>query len=269
MLNLAKDVHKDYISTVNCSVSTGKIIKYIVIHYVGATGDAKNNAIYFTKVHYDSKGKRIFSSAHYFVGFNGDIWQAVDDGNIAWHCGTAANAYKHNICRNTNSIGIELCCRLNADNKTWRFEKATVNKAAKLTAMLMHQYDIPLKNIVRHYDVTGKNCPEPFVRDKKAWNDFLGLVKQEYKAVKGKYVVASNCCVRNDNLQIIKKKEDLPGYLKEMCEERMNGATILKDSVVKIKTIKQDTSGNIWGVTPTGQYLPIYNRGVVKMQKKS
>lgn len=260
MLNLAKDVHKDYVSTVNCTKCTAKENKYTVIHYVGAEGDAKNNAMYFQK---EKRG----ASAHYFVGFNGDIWQAVDDGNIAWHCG--ATRYKHNQCRNTNSIGIELCCHKNADNVTWRFEKATVNKAAKLTAMLLHQYDIPLKNVVRHYDVTGKVCPEPFVRDKKAWNDFLGLVKQEYKAVKGKYVVVSNCCVRNDNLQIIKKKEDLPGYLKAVCEERMNGATILKDSVVKIKTIKQDTSGNIWGVTPTGQYLPIYNRGVVKMQKKS
>lgn len=260
MLNLAKDVHKDYISTVNCTKCTAKENKYVVIHYVGAEGDAMANAKYFQK---EKRG----ASAHYFVGFNGDIWQAVDDGNIAWHCG--ATRYKHNQCRNTNSIGIELCCRKNADGKTWRFEKATVNKAAKLTAILLHQYDIPLKNVVRHYDVTGKVCPEPFVRDKNAWNDFLGLVKQEYKAVKGKYSVVNNCCVRNDNLQVIKNVDELPRYMKNISYDRINGATVLKDTIVKIKTIKQDTSGNIWGVTPTGQYLPIIYRGVVKMTKAS
>lgn len=260
MLNLAKDVHKDYISTVNCTKCTAKENKYVVIHYVGSEGDAMANAKYFQK---EKRG----SSAHYFVGFNGDIWQAVDDGNIAWHCG--ATRYKHNQCRNTNSIGIELCCRKNADNATWRFEKATVNKAAKLTAMLLHQYDIPLKNVVRHYDVTGKVCPEPFVRDKKAWNDFLGLVKQEYKAVKGKYTMASNCCVRNDNLQVIKHVDELPRYMQNISYDRVNGATVFKDTIVKIKTVKQDTSGNIWGVTPTGQYLPIIYRGVVKMKKAS
>lgn len=260
MLNLAKDVHKDYVSTVNCTKCTAKENKYIVIHYVGAEGDAKNNAMYFQK---EKRG----ASAHYFVGFNGDIWQAVDDGNIAWHCG--ATRYKHNQCRNTNSIGIELCCRKNADNTTWRFEKATVNKTAKLTAMLLHQYDITLKNVIRHYDVTGKVCPEPFVRDKRAWNDFLGLVKQEYKAVNGKYTVVNNCCVRNDNLQVIKHVDELPRYMQNISHDRVNGATVLKDTVVKIKTIKQDTSGNIWGVTPTGQYLPILYRGVAKMIKAS
>lgn len=259
VLNLVKNVNKEYISTANCTKSTAKENKYIVIHYVGAEGDAISNAKYFQK---EPRG----ASANYFVGFNGDIYQSVDDGNIAWHVG--AQKYIHKQCRNTNSIGIELCCHKNPDGKTWRFEKQTVNRAAALTVALMFQYDIPLKNVIRHYDVTGKICPEPFVRDKKAWADFKALVKQMYKAEKGKYVVVHNCYVRNDNLQIIKDKDNLPGYLRPLCKNKLSGATIEEGSVVKIVSIKQDSSGNIWGVTPTNQYLPVMNKGVVKLQKK-
>lgn len=77
-------------------------IKYIVIHYVGALGGAKENCQYFAS-------KYLGASAHYFVGFNGEIYQSVEDGDIAWHCG--ASTYKHAECRNTNSIGIEMCVR--------------------------------------------------------------------------------------------------------------------------------------------------------------
>ena len=65
-------------------------IKYIVIHYVGALGGAKANCQYYAS-------KYIGASAHYFVGFDGEIWQSVGDEDIAWHCG--ANSYRHAECR--------------------------------------------------------------------------------------------------------------------------------------------------------------------------
>ena len=55
-------------------------IKYIVLHYVGATGGAEANCRYYAS-------KYIGASAHYYVGFDGEIWQSVEDGDIAWHCG--------------------------------------------------------------------------------------------------------------------------------------------------------------------------------------
>ena len=36
----------------------------------------------------------------------------------------------------------------------------------------MKKYGIPASNVIRHYDVTGKVCPEPYVRDTAAWNTF-------------------------------------------------------------------------------------------------
>ena len=139
--------------------SVGRI-KYIVIHYVGALGGAKANCQYYA-------GQYIGASAHYFVGFDGEIWQSVEDADIAWHCG--ASSYKHGECRNSNSIGIEMCVRkrstasMGATDKDWYFEDATVEAAAELTRYLMDKYGVPASHVIRHYDVTGKICPNPYV----------------------------------------------------------------------------------------------------------
>ena len=150
------------LTKINFRLGSGKQNKYIVIHYVGATGGAEDNCRYFQS---NYRG----SSAHYFVGHEGEIWQCVEDKDIAWHCG--ATTYKHPYCRNTNSIGIEMCCRKKA-NGTWYFEEATVKATIELTKELMKKYNIPAANVIRHFDVTGKTCPEPYVRDTAAWNTF-------------------------------------------------------------------------------------------------
>lgn len=147
----------------NYRKGNNKTNKYIVIHYVGATGGAEDNCKYFQS---NYRG----SSAHYFVGHKGEIWQCVEDKDISWHCG--ASYYKHPYCRNTNSIGVEMCCRKNNSNGTWYFEDATVKSTIELVKELMKKYNIPASNVIRHYDVTGKVCPEPYVRDVGAWNNF-------------------------------------------------------------------------------------------------
>ena len=137
-------------------------IRYLVVHYTGAPGTARNNGAYFA-----SRGD-IGASAHYFVDAL-DIVQSVPDSGRAWHCGAAV--YKHPECRNDNSIGVELCCYTNGDG-TWYFAPGTVDNAVQLVRCLMAQYGIDIDNVVRHYDVTGKVCPEPFVRDASAWAEF-------------------------------------------------------------------------------------------------
>lgn len=156
------------LTTVNYNKGNGKPNKYIVIHYVGATGGAEANCKYFQK---ENRG----ASAHYFVGHKGEIWQCVEDKDIAWHCG--AKQYKHPYCRNSNSIGIEMCCRKNS-NGSWYFEDATVNSAIGLVRELMAKYNIPAANVIRHYDVSGKICPEPYVNNTAAWNAFKSKLTQ-------------------------------------------------------------------------------------------
>lgn len=133
-------------------------IKYIVIHYVGATGGAEANCKWYA-------GADRGASAHYYVDFDGSIWQSVEDKNVAWHCG--AKKYVHPECRNGNSIGIEMCVR-NKGNKAdtsrdWYFEDATVQAAIALTKELMARYNVPADHVIRHHDVTGKICPNPYV----------------------------------------------------------------------------------------------------------
>lgn len=150
------------LTSINYRKEYKKNNKYIVIHYVGATGGAEANCKYFKSTY---RG----ASAHYFVGHQGEVWQSVEDKHTAWHCG--ASRYVHPYCRNSNSIGIELCCYKDKSGK-WYFTDATVKAAIELTKELMKKYNIPASNVLRHYDVTAKICPEPYVRDKAEWIRF-------------------------------------------------------------------------------------------------
>lgn len=145
---------------INRTIATNRKKQFIVIHYVGAVSTAKNNVDYF----YD---KDRGASAHYFVDEN-EIWQCVDDSNIAWHCG--ANKY-YNDCRNGNSIGIEMCCKRDENGKLY-IDKQTIQNTIELIQALMKKYGIDIEHVVRHYDVTRKACPSPFVEDESLWINF-------------------------------------------------------------------------------------------------
>ncbi|MEF2699893.1 MAG: peptidoglycan recognition family protein [Oscillospiraceae bacterium] len=146
----------------NYTARRSSAIRYLVVHYTGAPGTARNNGAYFA-----SRGD-IGASAHYFVD-EYDVVQSVPDTARAWHCGAAS--YRHPECRNDNSLGVELCCDQDAAGR-WRFDPATVANAVQLIRTLMAQYNIDADHVVRHYDVTGKVCPEPYVRDAAAWAEF-------------------------------------------------------------------------------------------------
>ena len=160
------------LTVTNFSNSNISRIKYIVIHYTANNGDtAWGNTNYFKSAY---RG----ASAHYFVDENPTIWQCVLDEDVSWHCGGSLQSSHHpyhNICKNSNSIGIELCSRKYSDG-TYYFKEETINNAAWLTKMLMDKYGISINNIIRHYDVTGKICPRPFI-DENAWQDFKNRVQ--------------------------------------------------------------------------------------------
>ena len=140
-------------------------IKYIVIHFTAGNGDtAQDNCNYF------ANNANLDASAHYFVDEQG-IYRSVLEIDTAWHCGTTGKYY-HKECRNQNIIGVELCSRKR--NGVYYFMDETVDRAVDLTRELMDRYNIPASNVLRHYDVTHKICPAPFVDDAKAWQMFKG-----------------------------------------------------------------------------------------------
>lgn len=154
----------------NYRVGRRSPISYIVIHYTANDGDtAYGNAQYFART-------PLASSAHYFVDEK-EVVQSVAEADTAWHCG--GTSYRHGDCRNDNSIGVELCSRRDAKGDYY-FKPETLDNAVQLVRELMDTYQIAADHVLRHYDVTGKNCPAPFVKDRKAWQKFRkGLEEAE------------------------------------------------------------------------------------------
>lgn len=160
-------INRDYpCHTTNYCVGRKAAISYLVIHYVGALGSAQNNVRYY------GTQPKILASAHYFVGHASEqaaVYSSVAEKDTAWHVGT--KKYVHPECRNYNSIGIELCCHQDAAG-AWYFDPETVERGAELAREIMQRYEIPLNHVLRHYDVTGKICPAPFVNSSAAWEAF-------------------------------------------------------------------------------------------------
>lgn len=201
-------------------------IKFIVIHYTGNDGDTdENNGKYFANNDVDS-------SAHYFVD-DDSITRTVPDNYIAWHCG--GNTYKHKTCRNSNSIGIEICDDVR--NGTIYPSAKTIENVLELTRSLMQKYNIPKEHIIRHHDVTGKKCPAYWVNDakwkKEFWNrlgeddmtkeDVIKII-QEYEAQKAKAPVSAWAKSAWDK---VKKKGIMDGTAPKGALTREQIATIL------------------------------------------
>lgn len=177
------DIQKYITSYNHYNGRNGQSIQYIVIHYVGALGGAKDNCIYYA-------GGDRGASAHYYVGFSGEIWQSVEDANGAWSVGGGVQGPGHSVyglCTNYNSLNIEMCVRkkstatMLATDKDWYFEDATVSSAIELTKYLMKKYNVPAERVVRHYDVVGKICPNPYVYNntKHTWTAFKAALGEE------------------------------------------------------------------------------------------
>jgi len=166
-INMSKPCHDS-----NYTNLYSRDVEYIVMHYTGNSKDnAKNNANYFM-------GANRGTSSHYFVD-DDSIWQSVDVDDVAWHCGTS-KTYYHPHCRNTNSIGIEMCCT--AGN--YKIGDKAKENAAQLVAALCEYLEIKDVDeyVVRHYDVTHKSCPAQMKGDNNAeWDAFKKRVKDIMK----------------------------------------------------------------------------------------
>lgn len=137
-------------------------IEYIVVHYTANTGDtAQNNLDYFART-------KTGTSAHYFVDEN-EVCQSVQDTDVAWHCGSKNP--RHPYCRNANSIGIEMC------NSVGGVPEAVRDRTAAFVRQKMKEYGIDSSHVLRHYDVTGKRCPAPWVDAPGEWEKFKTMLE--------------------------------------------------------------------------------------------
>lgn len=89
---------------------------------------------------------------------------------------------------NNYSVGIEMCEHRGNDRS------ATIERTAKLTAFLMYEHGIPLRNVVPHYhwprrgaSPPNKNCPHFLLengRPGRKWAWFLSRVRAHYSRIK-------------------------------------------------------------------------------------
>ncbi len=197
-------------------------VRYIVMHYTANNGDtARNNCDYYHRV------GGLQASAHYFCDEHGAM-QSVRECDTAWHCG--ARAYWHPECRNANSIGIEMCSRKRADGSYYILPE-TVANAATLAKDIMQRYGIDTEHVVRHYDVTGKRCPMPWVDDPAQWTAFLAMLTPEHPNEE-----------EDENMVKYKTIDDVPEWYRSEVQELMdagalkgtgNGAIDISEDVVR------------------------------------
>lgn len=137
-------------------------IKFIVIHDTGNTSIGANALAHYSYFQTNIRG----ASAHYVVDEN-NIVRFVNDNDVAHHAGDRKRpGLGRTDVTNGNSIGIEM-----AVNVDGNFNK-TMQNTIELTRTLMEKYKIPLSNVVRHYDVSGKNCPAKLNAMPNGWNNF-------------------------------------------------------------------------------------------------
>ena len=66
-----------------------------------------------------------------------------------------SKSYKHDKCRNDNSIGVEMCSEKDSKGQYYINEQ-TQNTTLEEVRWIMEKYGVPLENVARQYDVTGK-----------------------------------------------------------------------------------------------------------------
>ena len=133
-----------------------KKVKGIVVHYTANPGStARQNRDYFAGL---AETHETSASSHFIVGLSGEIVQCIPCSEIAY----ASNN------RNKDTISIECCI----EDDTGKFNDDTYQSLVKLVTWLMGRYDLSVDDVIRHYDVTGKNCPKYFVENPKEWERF-------------------------------------------------------------------------------------------------
>ncbi len=187
----------------------------VTIHSTGnPNSTAKNERAWL-----DNPTNNRDASWHYVVG-ESEIIQAIPDTEEAWHCGKGEG--------NRLSIGIEI-----AESGD---RKKTVENAAWLTASKLKEHGLTVRDIKKHFDWTGKNCPRILIdkaygRDGIDWEWFLDRVHY--------YMEGGNSKEEGDTME-------KPDKWKVACEEFMREKGLLNSTHEADEKIDMGTLGAIF-----------------------
>lgn len=227
------EVHRGYpCHPRNCQRGRAQPVSFLVLHYVGAEGGAEANVRYYGST------PGIGASAHYFVdhGPAAGVWASVPEGDTAWHVG--AKKYRHPLCRNANSIGIEMCCHRRSDG-SWYIDPETVDAAVALSRDIMARYHIPVGNVLRHYDVTGKLCPRPWVDEPGQWERFKARLEETDMTKDGVQALVEEA-VRAAQPKVYTDLSQVPLWAQGLVGRAMAAGVIHGDGTGRLSLTDQD-----------------------------
>jgi len=140
-------------------------VNAIVIHNIGNPGTtAIQNRNYFANLALTQETK---VSSNFIICLDGTIIQCVPVDEIAY----ASNE------RNADTLSIEVC----HPDETGKFTDESYAAAVRLTAWLCERFGLTSNDIIRHYDVSGKECPRYFVEVEGTWERFKIEVHREMR----------------------------------------------------------------------------------------
>ncbi|AJO16839.1 MULTISPECIES: peptidoglycan recognition protein family protein [Bacillus] len=194
-------------------------VKGIVMHYTATPGaSALNERNYFNGTCIADKR---YASAHYFVDRK-EAQHIIPENEVAYHAHDKNRCYvsflKPNA--NTTAIGVEMCVE-----KDGKIHSDTVRNAAELVADLCKRYGLSTNKIVRHYDVTNKNCPAPWVSDSSQLTAF----RKKVDSLLGKKTVSKTTPDKKSSSSSKKqtsKKYTLPSGIYKVKSPLMKGTAV-------------------------------------------
>lgn len=161
-------------------VSSLKDIKAIVHHYTGVCQQtARGNAEYFGTL--ASHPSDPLLSIHFAVD-DTEVWSCVPMMGRAGHCEDSGVGQFKNLYNNENTIGIEVCPHHvsgkkypDAYEKGWYFSDTSIELLKQLDVYIINEIkkaggETPA--LVRHFDITGKHCPAPWLENEQQWESF-------------------------------------------------------------------------------------------------
>ncbi|MBU8785413.1 N-acetylmuramoyl-L-alanine amidase [Bacillus glycinifermentans] len=194
-------------------------VKGIVMHWTATPGaSALNERNYFNGTCIADKR---YASAHYFVDRK-EAQLIIPENEVAYHAHDQNRCYvsflKPNA--NTKSISVEMCVE-----KDGKIHSQTIQNAAELVADLCKRYGLSTNKIVRHYDVTNKNCPAPWVSDSSQLTAF----RKKVDSLLGKKTVSKTTPDKKSSSSSKKqtsKKYTLPSGIYKVKSPLMKGTAV-------------------------------------------
>lgn len=183
-------------------------LKGIVMHW---TANTARGATAIANWNYFNTCTRACSS-HYIADDKGVV-QCIPDDEVAYHVGAQSytkigQAIKEGIYSpNFFLIGIEMC--VNSDGN-WDM---TYRNSVELTARLLVKHDMTIKDLYRHFDITGKDCPKMMIEE-AAWNKFRADIQIEINKIDPQKAFKRTLVLSNmgDDVKLVQERLNELGF---------------------------------------------------------